>query len=116
MIPFDIMIAILRSEVEEYGGEMKLLTFAFNVQWREAELQAIHWASAYAEDKGWNLIEWSSDAALVVKKIVDQSTPPLSWFTYFEMIEVRVSYNGDILPNDILNLCTLDRLGKNVSL
>lgn len=34
----------------------------------EAELQALFWASGYAYDKGWDLIEWSSDAAVVVKE------------------------------------------------
>ncbi|KAH7538465.1 hypothetical protein FEM48_Zijuj03G0202200 [Ziziphus jujuba var. spinosa] len=52
----------------------------------EAELQAIYWASAYAEDKGWDLIEWSSDSKMVVKEVADQSAPPRSWFIYFEMM------------------------------
>ncbi|KAH7545684.1 hypothetical protein FEM48_Zijuj01G0120000 [Ziziphus jujuba var. spinosa] len=60
----------------------------------EAELQALYWASGYADDKGWNLIEWSSDAAMVVKQIADQSAPPLSWFTYSEMLEIRARFQN----------------------
>ncbi|KAH7537359.1 hypothetical protein FEM48_Zijuj03G0084200 [Ziziphus jujuba var. spinosa] len=96
------------------------------------------------------LVARLGDAAMLVKEIANQSDPTLSWFTYFEMTEIRARFqkfnwslkwnarsaNGladliakkalagssffdlncilDLLPNDILTMCALDRLGKDV--
>lgn len=54
----------------------------------EAEVKAIRWVAELLDEKGWCNLEWTSDAATVVKEITS-STDPCRWSTKFDMMRIK---------------------------
>lgn len=53
-----------------------------------AELKAIKWASSLLEEKGWEKVDWRSDAKRVVD-IVSFQGEPTSWWYRKYIIEIQ---------------------------
>lgn len=53
-----------------------------------AELKAIEWSMALAEENGWDRVMWSSDAKFIIQDI-NSKHDPMGWETRYGVLAIR---------------------------
>lgn len=88
-------VAAFAMVVRNCTGEIILLAGKFTgaVTAEAAEMGAINWAAAMAEERGWDKMTWRSDAKRVVGMVVDAGDQ-ISWWHRKNILEIKKRFKN----------------------